>query len=56
MRLEIAKEFYITLIVGILILSLFNSYQRNLFIFYLLAFIFSNIISTSKINRFNNKS
>jgi hypothetical protein len=55
-KIKIKKEFYITLIVGILILSLFNSYQRNLFIFYLLALIFSNIISTSKINRFNNKS
>jgi O-antigen ligase len=55
-KIKIMKEFYITLIVGILSLLLFNSFQRNLFIFYLLAFIFSNIISTSKINRFNNKS
>lgn len=55
-KIKIMKEFYVTLIVGILILSLFNSFQRNLFIFYLLAFIFSNIISTSKINSFRNKS
>jgi len=54
--IKIQKEFYSSLIFGILILLLFNSYQRNIFIFYLLAFIFSNIISTSKINRFDNKS
>jgi hypothetical protein len=50
------KEFYITLLIGILILSVFNSYQRNILIYFLLAFIFANIIKTSEIESFNNKS
>jgi hypothetical protein len=50
------KEFYITLIVSLLSLALFNSYQRNIFIFYLLAFIFSNIILSSEKKPFTNKS
>ena len=50
------KEFYITLIVSLLSLALFNSYQRNIFIFYLLAFIFSNIILNSEKKTFTNKS
>jgi len=50
------KEFYITLFIGIIFLSVFNSYQRNIFIYFLLAFIFDSIIKTSKIESFNNKS
>jgi hypothetical protein len=50
------KEFYITLLIGILCLSVFNSYQRNIFIYFLLAFIFASIIKTSEIESFNNKS
>jgi O-antigen ligase len=50
------KEFYITLNSGILILTIFNSYQRNIFIYFLLAFIFANIIKNSEIESFNNKS
>ena len=50
------KEFYITLCSGIISLSIFNSYQRNVFIYFLLAFIFASIIKTSKIESFNNKS
>jgi hypothetical protein len=55
-RIEVNKEFYVTLLIGILMLGLFNSYQRNIFLFYLLAFIFSNIIENSKKKILNNKA
>jgi hypothetical protein len=50
------KEFCFTVIITFLLLSLFYSYQRNIFIFYLFAYIFSNIIKVPKETRLNSKS
>jgi hypothetical protein len=50
------NKFYLLSICSLLIISTFNSYQKNLIIFYLIALIFSNIIKETSIKKIHNKS
>ena len=50
------NEFYLLSIYSLLILSIFNSYQKNLIIFFLIALIFSSIIKETSIKKTHNIS
>ena len=50
------NKFYLLSIYSMLILSIFNSYQKNLIIFFLIGLIFSSIIKETSIKKTHNIS